>query len=501
MKKTALVLMAITIISKLLGLLRDVILSYVYGASNISDAYLISITISTIFVSILGSGISSGYIPMYTKIENLHSTSAADKFTNNLISAILILCTTIILIVLTFTDYIVTVFASGFEGETLDLAITFTKISIFSIYFTFVIYIFNGYLQIKGHYLITGMIGLPLNIIIISSIFMSAHINTIYLSIGTIVAVFSQLLFLFPFIKKNNYKYSFKVNFSDSYLMSMIKSATPIILGMSIVEINTIVDRTIASNISIGGISALSYSYRLNGFVLGLFVSTIAAIMYPNIAKKANRNDVLGVKNSLVEAILYICLFVVPASIIFILFSEPIVKLLLGRGAFDQTAIQLTSSALFFYSIGMVAFGIREVLSRVFYSLHDTRTPMVNASIALVLNIILNIVLSKYFGIGGLALATSISLIFTSSLLIVNLKKKIGLLGLSKIKYSLFKIFVSSFLTGFLSYIIYMSFINQIGENNSLILSLLVAGIIYLSSIHLFKIVEFNEIVSLIKKR
>lgn len=501
MKKTALVLMVITIISKLLGLTRDITLSYFYGASNISDAYLISITISTILISIIGTGISSGYIPMYTKVESIYGIKASNRLTNNLINIILILCTLIIIVGLTFTETIVKVFASGFQGETLVLAIKFTKISLIGIYFTFLIYIFNSFLQIRGNFFITGMIGFPLNLIIITSIIVSSKTNILLLSIGTVIATASQLLLLIPFLYKNGYKYNFRIDIKDESIRNMARSAMPIIIGMSIVEINTLIDRTLASHIAIGGISALSYAYRLNGFVIGLFVSTIAVAIYPMISKMANQGNLLGIKKSMVEAIGYISLLVIPATVISMLFAEPIVRLLLGRGAFDENAIKLTASALFFYSIGMIGFGLREILSRAFYSLHDTKTPMINAAIALVLNIILNIVLSKFLGIGGLALATSISAIVCTILLFYNLRKKIGPFGMKKILYSFVKVVIASSVTGLLSYLFYEILLNKIEVNITLLLTFCFSIIVYLLIIYFMKVEEVKEIQLLISKR
>src|SRR5699024_3854161 len=177
-----------------------------------------------------------------------------------------------------------------------------------------------------------------------------------------------------------------------------------------------LVDRTIASRVVEGGITALNYANRLNGFIQGIFVLSISTALYPMISKMAAENNMQGLKKSVAEAISGINLLVIPATVGSMVFAEPVVMLLFGRGAFDSNAISLTTAALFYYSIGMLGFGLREVLSRAFYSLQDTKTPAINAAIAVVINIVLNIVLSKFMGIGGLALATSISAIVCTGL-------------------------------------------------------------------------------------
>jgi putative peptidoglycan lipid II flippase len=194
-------------------------------------------------------------------------------------------------------------------------------------------------------------------------------------------------------------------------MKEMILIALPVILGTAVNEINVLVDRTLASRITVGGISALNYAKRLNGFVQGLFVVSVTTVLYPMISKMAAEGNMKRLKAYLAEAVSMVNLLVIPATVGAMIFAREIVALLFGRGAFTIEAVAMTSSALFYYSIGMTAFGLKNVLTRGFYSLQDTRTPMINASIAVITNIVLNIILSRFLGIGGLALATSISLV------------------------------------------------------------------------------------------
>lgn len=175
-------------------------------------------------------------------------------------------------------------------------------------------------------------------------------------------------------------------------------------------------------------------------------------------------------------------------SIGIFVFSKEIIILLFGRGTFDSEAIEITSNALVFYSIGTVSFGLREVLSRTFYALKDTKTPMINASIGLVINIILNIILSQYMGIGGLALATSISPVFTTTLLFINLQNKIGLFGINEIISTLVKVVIASLCMGFLCRILFGFLRVIISGNISLIITITFGIIVY------FIIISFMHI-------
>jgi putative peptidoglycan lipid II flippase len=149
----------------------------------------------------------------------------------------------------------------------------------------------------------------------------------------------------------------------------------------------------------------------------------------------------------------------------------------------------------------MIGFGLREVLSRAFYSLQDTKIPMINATIAMVINIVLNIILSKFLGIGGLALATSISAIFCTSLLFISLRKKIGSFGMKNITISFIKILCASLVMGVIAKVFYDILLNNINANLSLILSIGIGAVVYFIIIYFMKIEEVDIIVNAVKKK
>lgn len=501
MKKTAILLMFLTIISKMMGFVREISLSYFYGASNVSDAYIISITIPSVIFALIGAGISTGFIPMFSSVEGDYGEKEAKKYMDNLINIILFFCTFIVVFVLFFTEPVVKLFASGFTGETLALAIRFTKISILGIYFTGIIAVFSGFLQLKENFAIPALIGIPMNIIVIFSLFLSSKTDIIVLSIGTVLATVSQLLFLLPSIKKKGYRYRFILDFKNKHIINMARITIPVIIGVSVNQINVLVDRSLASGITVGGISALTYANRLNGFVQGLFVMSISTVMYPMISKMAAKKDMDGLEASIIEAVNSISILVIPATVGAMVFNRPIVKLLFGRGAFDPTALEMTSAALFFYAIGMIGFGLREVLSRGFYALKDSKTPMINGVIAVGTNIVLNIILSKFLGIGGLALATSISAILGSTLLILSLRKKLNGFRFTKIFISWIKILLASLTMGAVAYFSYKFLYSIVGENLALVLSIGVGGIVYLGILPFLKLEEVDNVIAIVKRK
>ena len=501
MKKTALLIMILTILSKILGFARELILSYYYGASSITDAYLISLTIPSVIFGFIGVGIGAGYIPMYSKIKQIEGDKQAEKYTNNLINVLVILCGILFTLGIVFTMPLVKLFASGFEGETLALAVKFTRISLGAIFFTAIVHVLAGFLQLKNSYAVPAFIAFPMNVFTILFIALSSGGSVVLLAIGTVVAAASQLLFILPFAYKKEYRYKPVLRINDRYIKQMIYIALPAIVGISVNQINVLVDRTIASGVAEGGITALNYANKINGFVQGIFVVSITTALYPMISKMAAENNIDGLRKSVSEAISAVNLLVIPTTVVAMIFAEPVVMLLFGRGEFDQQALAMTSVALFFYALGMIGVGLREVLSRAFYSMQDTKTPAINAAIAVVLNIILNVILSRIMGLGGLALATSISAIFGTTLLFISLRKKVGAFGMKSISLSFVKILGSSLAMGLVAKLSFNLSVSYVSQNLALMLAIGIGAAIYAGIIYFMKIEEVDVLIGAVKKK
>jgi len=501
MKKMAIMLMVITIVCKVSGFARDLVLSYFYGVSDVSDAYLISLTIPHLLFNLIGNGLATSFIPMYTCVQREQNREFADRFTSSIMNFMLIICTLIVVLCMMFTVPIVKVFAAGFEGETLNLAVSFTRISIVGIYFSGVMHLFSGYLQLKNNFIAPAVIGVPLNLFMIIAIGVSVLLGTTVLAMGTVIAMAIQLLCLWPFVMKEKFNYYLIIDWNENYFKKMLRLSVPVIMSLSINQINILIDRTIASEIATGGISALTYANRLNLFIQAVVVSVIASIVFPAISEMATNRNIKGVKKTLSEAIGGINLLVIPATVGAMVFAEPIVRLLFGRGAFGDHAIGMTADALFYYAIGMTAFGLREVLARVFYSLQDSKTPMTNAVIAVIINIVLIFFLSRYLGVGGLALSTSISAIVCTILLFISLRKKIGPLGIRNLIRSTAKTVIAAVIMATLAKISYGVLQGILTANLALIVSITMGMVVYLAMICVLKIDDAETLVKGIKMK
>lgn len=499
-------LMIATIIAKVLGFGRELVLASSYGASMYSDAYLTAMNIPLVIFTIIGTTLGTVLIPMYFEVNSDLGEKKALNFTNNVFNIVIAICIVLAILGFVFTEPLVKVFAMGFEGDTLKIAIDFTRITIIGIVFTGLSYVMTAYLQIKNNFTVPGLISVPKNIIIIASIILSVKYNPYIMIWGTLIGISTEFLFQLPFAIKSGYKYQPYINIKDKYIKKMSWLIGPVLIGVAVNQINTMVDRTLASTLVEGSISALNYANKLNGFVMAMFITSVAAVIYPMLSKLSSEDNKEKFTSSVVQSINSVILLVIPISVGAIVLATPIVKLLFQRGEFDARATSMTAIALIMYSIGMVAFGLRDILGKVFYALQDTKTPMINGAMAMVMNIVLNIILVKYLQLAGLALATSISAIVCIFLLFNSLKKKIGYFGQDKIIKTTIKSMVSAVIMGVITYFAYDIISNLLGigfikEAVSLVISVAIGAITYGILVVVLKVDEINIMTDMVKKK
>lgn len=204
-------------------------------------------------------------------------------------------------------------------------------------------------------------------------------------------------------------------------MMSMI---LPIIVSTSVIELNFMISKALASDIE-SGVSILNYAYKIQGFVTGIVITSVITAVYPQMARHASLNNYEDLKKSTLMGLSTIMFLVIPATVGLFIFAGPIVEILFVGGKFTVEDAMKTKPVLALYAIGLIGIGLREIISRVFYTLDDSKTPVINSVLMVVINAILSLILVKSRGVEGLALATSVSFILGGILLILPLKKKV----------------------------------------------------------------------------
>lgn len=505
--KSAFWLMVVTMLSKVLGFAREIVLGYFYGTSAYSDVYITAMNIPLVVFAAIGTALATTFIPLYHEVLEHGGEKRALKFSNNIMYIVVILSLILAILGYIFAVPLVKLFAMNFTGVKLELTVKFVRIMIIGVVCIGLSNIMTSYLQIQGDFTIPGMIAFPNNIVVIASIALSAIMKNIdILAIGGLLGMASQFLFQVPFAIKKGYKFKPVLDFKDKYLKKMLWLVIPVFIGVAVNQVNTMVDRSLASGLGDGVITALNSASRLNGFILGLFISTIGAVIYPTLSKLSTENNKEKFAESIANSVNCVNLVVLPTTVGAIVLATPVVRVLFQRGAFDARSTSLTATALIFYSVGTIGFGLRDILGKVFYSLKDTKTPMINGVLAVILNIILNLALVKVMGHGGLALATSLSAIICILLLFGSLKKRMGYYGQDKIKNTFFKSLIASLIMGVITYFAYKFCIAILGlgfikEAISLGISVGIGAIVYAVLVMVFKVDEIYIFIDMIKKK
>lgn len=492
----AILITCITLLSKVLGFFRDVILAATYGTSFKADAFIMAQSIIEVVTSIVIVALGTTFIPVMSDYIHNKSRQETTKFLNVVYNVTIIVALIICLLGMSFTRELINIFAPNFSLETKNLTIQLTRIMLPSIVLMVLVTLNNSKLQNHGNFLVPTAIGFPQNIaLIIAMVFLTDSYGIYGLAFAALVGVLFQLLFQLPFVYKLGYQYRFQVDLKEEGLRRIGTLIIPILIGSSVQQINFIVDRMLASGLSEGSIAALNYSNRLNAFVIGLLSATVTTVFYTSLSNYYSQRKYKEFKNMLQKTINILIILIVPASIGFFVLRFPIVKLIFLRGSFDIRAAEMTAYALYFATLGMIGFSLREVINRALYAIKDTKTAMVNGAIAVLINIIASISLVPYLDLGGLVLGTSLSAILGTILLMYSLHKRIGNYGYKNIILTFSKVVSVSLLMGVIVNYCY-DFIYELSNSNLLgiILSVVSGFMFYCLLIMLVKINEVGDI-------
>ena len=310
------------------------------------------------------------------------------------------------------------------------------------------------------------------------------------LAIGIVAGGFAQFIFQLPLIIKKGYLKRLNLNFHNKGVKKIFFLMVPAMWGLSIHEVNVFVDTVCASLLVQGSVSALYYANRLMQLPLALFGTAAVTVALPMMAKSAAKQDLSQMKTTLFSGLKLALWTIIPSSVGLIVLGKPIIRLLFEHGAFSRQATQQTAWALLFYVLGIFAFAGVKLFAAAFYSLKDTATPVKIASLAMLVNIVLNIVLMRFLAVGGLALATSLASGLNLGLLTVVLRKRIGNLEFTGLASWLGRVILASSGMG----ISVMAIADYIGPGNKIFQALVPLGVAIVVYYFLARILKIEEV-------
>jgi len=431
----------LTVTSRILGLLRDVAQAAILGTGMAADAFTLGFIIPNTLRRLFGeSTTSAAFVPTY--VETLGKGSRKEAFL--LGSRILSLVGSILLIVVVIgmaaAPFIIKLFAPGFSeipGKT-ELATGLLRLLFPYILVVGCAAILGGILNAHRHFLAPASAPILFNLSALAGILLLSRWifpgQPVWgYSIGVLFGGLLQLLIQIPALRKRGFSFKPDFNWKGPNVRKIGMLAFPALVGLLAAEVNIIVDKMIASMLEPGSVSALAYGNRIMQFPQGVFAISLATALLPTLSRQTAQGKLEDAGKTLGRATLALAALMIPATMCMIFLAKPVVQVLLARGAFTAESTLLTSSALIYYSAGLLFFGAVKITVPVFYAMKDTRTPVKIAISCMSLNIVLNIVLTLLFirtgfakPLAGLALATSISSMVNFFILRIALRRKIG---------------------------------------------------------------------------
>lgn len=507
MKKNNLVLasfvmLTFSIISKLSGFLRELVFAYYYGASNLTDAYITATTISVTIFSGITVAVTTGYIP----IISVYAKEKISKITSNIINIVTAIIVTTSILGIIFIDQIIPFFAVGFSEENRIMVASMASI-ILPASFLYVIYnVLNGFLQFNHTFWTVG-VAVVINNFVNMITFAVSKGNLKVLAYGYVLSWVLPAIFLFIISSRKGFKYSLEAKPNDEVIKRIVKMGIPIFIGQIIFQFNTLIDRNFASFLGEGTITSMKYAYQLILFVITIFVISIVTAIYPSLSKLSAEENFDEYKKISSVSMNTILLFVLPITVAFFILAGQIVELVFLRGEFNLDDAKITTEVLMAYALGLPAISLNEVLNKQFYSLRDTKTPVVSNAMSLTVNIVLNLILVWKFEHIGLAFATAAANTVLAGILYYRLQRKIGSLGTKKFIKNIGKMTFASVIMGLCVWFVvlainpYTNDLSSLGNIIEIGAAAVVGASVYFIMTYILKVEELTVAINFIKTK
>lgn len=367
--KSALIIITLTLSSKILGFIRETLIAAKFGSGMDTDTFFVAIAATGLISNLISNAISTTFIPILSEIEAKEGKIGKLNHVNNMINILLFVSIILVSITWLISPLLIKITAKDFQGEQFNLAVTLMRIGLPMMIFGGIAGTLSGFLHSEQKFKSSALIGLPSNLVYILYLLLllSHKFGIKGLMVTAVIAVFSQFIIQIPEAKKMGFRYRIIFNPKDEYIKKALYLSTPVLIGVAINDLNVIADRTLASGLVSGSISALNYSNKLNGLILSVFVSAITTVIFPLLSNESSKDNIKGMKKIMNYGVNLVLLITIPATIGLIIFSKPIIEVAFERDAFTSRDTIMTSSALVFYSLGLVAASLRLLITRVYY--------------------------------------------------------------------------------------------------------------------------------------
>ena len=442
------VIAVFTLLSKILGFLREVALAYVFGASAATDAYLVAFTVPNVIFAVLGGALTVMAVPLFASYASAGKRDEAWRLFAVFSTLLGLVLLAVVLTGVPCARQIVWLVAPGLPEGTARLAASLLAVMLPGVLFLSLANLFYGLLNASNIFGPPALGSVVTNIFIVASILAGLRFGITAVAAGTTLGYLAALVLQLPYLRRAGFIFRPSLEFRHPGLKRAFGLMFPVMVGTGIGQIYLIIDRVLASGLPEGSISALNYASKLILLPQGVLVMALSTAIFPALSHKAASGDQAGFSHTLLRAVKTVLLVALPAGVGLAVLREPVVRLLFMRGAFDEDDLAMTVFALLCFSLGLAGQCLGPVLTRGFYALQDTATPVKVGVATVTLNLALSLVLVRPLAHGGLALANSLAATFNVAVLFYLLVRRVPGLGARSVLFFAAGAALASFLAG-----------------------------------------------------
>lgn len=507
--KVAGLLMIAMLISRVLGYARDVIIYTKFGQNYLTDAYNAAFSIPDfLYFLLVGGALSSAFIPVFsgyiaTKKEEDGWIVASTVF--NFVMILMIIGITIGFI---FTPQLIKMLVPGFDAKALEYTVLLTRIMFVQSFIMALNGISQGILHSYKHFVSPAIGSILYNFsIIIVGVVLSNKLSIMGFSLGVVFGAFLSLVVQIPALLKVGFRYKPIMKLTHPGVKRIFILILPMLIGLSVTQINLFVNQNLASTLPFGMISALRAAQRLMQLPIGIFAVAVAVAVFPTMTEQVAKGKMKEFRKTMSLGVRTVIFITLPSAVGLIILRMPIVRAMFEQGEFTAANTQATTYALFFYSLGLIGYSAQQVLNRIFYAVQDTKTPVIAGVVTITINIVLSFILIKPLAQGGLALAYSIAGIVNMLLLLSLLRLKIGKIDGRNMLTSFIKTLFSSLVMGLAVYISMTLIENnfnmtlKLAQIVQVLISIGIGAVVYIIIAKLMKMEEADMASNMIMKR
>ena len=492
-------MMAATLLAKALGLVRDSLIGSFFGTGLEADAFMTaSKPPPTLFDVVIGGVISATFIPVFNKIMSKRGQKEAMDFVNKFVTMVLIATVAISVFGIVFADQIVNFMAPNYAGDKHDLAVRLTSIMFPMIIFTGFAFSFVGFLQSMGEYNVPAIISLVSNAaIIVYFVLFGKKYGVVGLSVTMVIAWSLQVIVQIPSLIKLKYKFRLNFKLKDKNIKDALVLAGPMLISTWVQPLYSVVNSRLASGID-GAYSALELANRLYIIVTGVFSFVVTNLIFPKLAKANASDNAEEARSLIMTSLKAIVLVILPLTAGMIILAHPVTNIIYRRGEMTSESAALIAGILSCYCVGMLGLAVNEVLSKYFFSMNDSKTPMRNSILSMVFDVIMAYVLFALFKTYGLALAAAGGSIFNALLNgICMVRRQPGMIKRSD-SVTFVKTLTATAIMAAAVFVIYRLIYNPDGEFLSQLMVCAVCGVvgvvIYAISLWILQVDEIRQL-------